>query len=164
MKYLLTISILLVASCEFLAADLESDPRWVAAQVSVQEQAASLEALAADNEALYNQLREEGVTAATVAATTEQLAANFAKIQELNALQGQVKIDLEAIAAEHAVPEWQLWAGTAASALIGMGIPTSGPLAGLLGGLGPVLESFGVRNRRKRRTYHTERDQDAPIL
>lgn len=162
MKLLLLLPLVFLPSCEFLTADLDSDPRWVAIQETVQEQAGSLDALVEDNEALYNQLRAEGITAATAAAATEQLAANFAKIQELNVLQDKAKVDLEAIAAEHAVPEWQLWAGTAFSALIGMGVPTSGPLAGLLGGLGPILETVGVRDRRKRKQYHLERDKDAP--
>lgn len=162
MKLLLLLPLVFLPACEFLTADLDSDPRWVAIQETVQEQAGSLDALVEDNEALYNQLRAEGITAATAAAATEQLAANFAKIQELNVLQDKAKVDLEAIAAEHAVPEWQLWVGTAFSALIGMGVPTSGPLAGLLGGLGPILETVGVRDRRKRKQYHLERDKDAP--
>lgn len=158
-KYLLLLLISLPA-CEYLTAygDLEQDPRYVELQTDIQERALKIEGLIGEIDDLKDKLGQEGLTADFAAQAGMRLAEAVEEVGMIADLQQRAKVDIEAIAAEHAVPEWQLWASTAVSALVGMGIPTSGPLAGLLGGLGPILESFGVRNRKKRKEYHLERD------
>lgn len=163
-KYLLLL-LLALPACEYLTAygDLESDPRYVQLQDDISERALKIEGLIGEIDSLKDKLSQEGLTADFAAQAGMRLAEAVEEVGLIANLQERAKVDIEAIAKEHAVPEWQLWAGTAVSAIVGMGIPTSGPLAGLLGGLGPLLEFAGVRNRRKRKQYHLERDQEKPV-
>jgi len=157
---ILILAALVAPSCEFLAmeADLESDPRWVALTEEVQDRTLEVQALMGENELLYQQLKGEELSAEMAAQAAYQVAENLEKLAELADLQQRAQIDLDAIAAEYEIPEWQLYLATAASALVGMGVPTSGPLAPLLAGVAPLLERFGIRNRRKREKWHEGRD------
>lgn len=157
---ILILAALVAPSCEFLAmeADLESDPRWVALTEEVQDRTLEVQALFDDNELLYQELKGEQLSAEMAAQAAYQVAQNLEKLAELADLQQRAEVDLDAIADEYQVPEWQLYLATAASALVGMGIPTSGPLAPILGGIAPLLERFGIRNRRKRQEWHEGRE------
>ena len=164
-RTLIVLALLAVPACDFLTAqgDLERDPRWVMLQEEVQDRTLEVQALVGEIDILTEELKEEGITADFAAQAGRRLAEAIEQVALLTDLQEKAAVDLEAISAEYEVPEWQLWLASAASAVVGMGVPTSGPLAGILAGLGPVLESLGVRNRRKRREYHTRRDADQPL-
>lgn len=156
---ILILAALVAPSCEFLAmeADLESDPRWVALTEEVQDRTLEVQALMGENELLYQQLKGEELSAEMAAQAAYQVAENLEELAELAQLQQRAQVDLDAIAAEYEIPEWQLYLATAASALVGMGVPTSGPLAPFLAGIAPLLERFGIRNRRKREEWHEGR-------
>ena len=149
-----------VPSCQFLEAseDLESDPRWVALTEEVQERTLEVEELLAENKRIYEELDGAELTADQAAMAAEQLVKNLDQLAELADLQARAEVDLEAIAEDYQVPGWQLALATAGSAIVGMGIPTSGPLAPWLAGAAPLLERFGIRNRRRREDWHKGRE------
>lgn len=149
-----------VPSCQFLEAadDLESDPRWVALTEEVQERTLEVEALIADNQRIYRELDGATIGAEQAAMVSAQLVKNLDQLAELADLQARAQVDLDAIAEEYEIPGWQLALAAAGSAIVGMGIPTSGPLAPWLAGAAPLLERFGIRNRRRREEWHKGRE------
>ena len=149
-----------VPSCQFLeaAGDLESDPRWVALNLEVQERTLEVEALIADNQRIYRELDGATIGAEQAAMVSAQLVKNLDQLAELADLQARAQVDLDAIAEEYEIPGWQLALAAAGSAIVGMGIPTSGPLAPWLAGAAPLLERFGIRNRRRREDWHKNRE------
>ena len=160
MNRLFPVAILaLLPACAFLEADLESDPRWMSLTYEVEQRSLEIYELVEENKRLYDEIEAEGLSADHAAAIAGQLADNLAKIAELNEWQQTARIDLDTIAEEYEIPEWQLWLSAAGSVLFGMGVPTSGPLAGVLAGLAPFLERFGIRNGRRRKEWHLKQDE-----
>lgn len=159
-KLLAIVFLVAATSCEFIGAtgDITEDPRWVALAADVDERSAAAETLMAENRALYDKIREEGVAPEVIASMASQLAANLEELARLANLQERAKAELEDLGEEYSVPSWQLYLAAAGSAIVGMGIPTSGPLAPILGGIAPLLERFGIRNRRRREDWHKDRE------
>jgi hypothetical protein len=152
---------LMVPSCQLFDGfgGLEQDPRWVMLNKEVQDRAAEVQDLVESNRVLYKELEADGVSAERLDRISSQLLENFDQLGELADFQGRAKVDLAAIAEEHEIPGWQLTLAAASSALVGMGVPTSGPLAPILAGIAPILERLGIRNRRRREDWHGKRKQ-----
>lgn len=62
----------------------------------------------------------------------------------------------EDLADSSGIPTWL----AALLAVLGMGVPTSGPFAPVLGAVGPLLERTGLRNRERRMEYHATREAE----
>jgi hypothetical protein len=158
--FILAVS-LTVPSCQYLerSVELETDPRWVALTEEVQERTLEVEALITDNQRIYRELDGATIGAEQAAMVSAQLVKNLDQLAELAELQGRAQVDLDAIAEDYEIPGWQLALAAAGSAIVGMGIPTSGPLAPWLAGAAPLLERFGIRNRRRREDWHKGREK-----
>lgn len=160
-RFFILLPLLAAPSCQYLegSLELEADPRWVALTEEVQERTLEVEALIADNQRIYRELDGAVIGAEQAAMVSAQLVKNLDQLAELADLQARAQVDLDAIAEEYEIPGWQLALAAAGSAIVGMGIPTSGPLAPWLAGAAPLLERFGIRNRRRREDWHKGREE-----
>jgi len=159
-KYLLILALLL-GSCQFVSDIIESyggdDQQALVLEVNAKLQ--EKVELLAENAKLKEKF-EGGVTEKEAAEIGLLMAKNAVAIDEISDDVESVRAQIEEIASDRGVSTGAATVGAALTGIVAMGMPTSGPLAGLLGGLAPLLEWLKLRNRRKRREYHAKRDKE----
>lgn len=172
MKHFAAIALLMLAlpSCSLFEGwgDILEDPQFIEATEAADAATEKAMRLATELDMLREQYDEVKAVAERDGLSLEVAQASAAALADLaeiisdkeGTLEG-IKDDVaeftgaaEAIAEKYDKPEWMTTAvaggAFAVGKVLGMGVPTSGPLAPFLAWLAPILQAFGLRNGDKR--------------